>query len=301
MAKSIADIFADFREDALRQQQLFEKACDANVQLMELRQQIREAGARQLEAIVHGQSHSDAELERLEAAAAEIVRTQIHEPQFNCNRCKDTGKNADGLCICLLEKIYTNYYGAIHIDTLQKGFDDFQLSLFDDTETILAGKTQRQWMECYLELAKSYVADFPNNTKRNILMIGKAGLGKSFLLNCIAKAAKARDIDTLFIRSSELFGVFHAHRMGSGVDLSHLHRAKLLLVDDLGTEPITQNVSIEYLYNMVDKRLENGLHTVFATNVSNLQQRYDDRIASRLKSKDSSMCFYFEGRDLRLP
>ena len=84
-----------------------------------------------------------------------------------------------------------------------------------------------------------------------ILLVGKTGLGKSFLLYCAAKRAKDRDIDVLLIRANELFKLFFEHRLGEEVDLSYLHRAQLLLVDDIGTEPVTQNVSNEYFYLVI--------------------------------------------------
>jgi DNA replication protein DnaC len=132
-----------------------------------------------------------------------------------------------------------------------------------------------------------------------MVITGKTGLGKTYLLECVAKAAKEKGIDVMLIRAGELFRLFFDHRMGEDVDLGFLYRADLLLADDIGTEPITNNVSVEYFYELVSKRLDAKKHTVYSTNIDDLQQRYDDRIASRLNSKEDSLMLLFDGGDLR--
>ena len=86
------------------------------------------------------------------------------------------------------------------------------------------------------------------------------------------------------IRAGELFGAFFRHRMGEEMPLSFLQDAQLLLIDDLGTEPMTQNVTTEYLFDLLNRRIEAGRHTAVATNVEDLQARYGERISSRLES-----------------
>ncbi len=139
----------------------------------------------------------------------------------------------------------------------------------------------------------------PRTGKPNLMVTGKTGLGKTYLLECMAKEARGRDIDVMMIRAGSLFRLFFDHRMGEDVDLSYLHNAGLLLIDDIGTEPVTNNVSIEYFYELVSKRLEAKKHTVYSTNIDDIQKRYDDRIASRLNSKDDATILLFDGKDLR--
>jgi len=115
----------------------------------------------------------------------------------------------------------------------------------------------------------------------------------------MAKLARQKGMDVMLIRANELFSLFFGHRMGEEIDLSYLQNAKLLLIDDLGAEPITNNVSIEYFYDLIEKRLNKGLNTVFATNIDDLQKRYDERISSRLESKNDSIQLFFDGKDLR--
>ncbi len=299
MNKTIAEVFAEYKETALHRKHHYEKLCAENEEITALEERLKAARFEQLEAVVNGQSPSD-ELERLEARREQIIENSVKFPRYACDICQDTGSVNGQLCGCLLNKIYLQCYGAVDISSMPVDFSKFKLNVFDDETELPLGRTQRGLMKIYKKNAEKYINDFPENKRKNILMMGKAGLGKSYLLNCMAVAAKKRGIDALLLRAGGLHSLFFAHRMGEDVELSFLHSAKLLFVDDLGVEPITQNVSVEYLYDLINKRMEKGLHTVYATNVENLQKRYDDRIASRLEYADNTDMYLFDGNDLRM-
>lgn len=75
-----------------------------------------------------------------------------------------------------------------------------------------------------------------------------------------------------------------------------------LAVDDLGTEPMLRNITIEYLNTLVEERLRRGRHTGVSTNLTpgQLAERYGERIASRLLSPALCDVLGFQGKDLRL-
>lgn len=298
--KSFADAAADFKARGIRRRHLYERACAENPALAEVRGQIKQAGLEKLEHALRGQMSegTDRLLAGLEKKEQEILRG-MPAGRAGCDVCGDTGLANGGYCPCFLDYIYRNCYGAADIDRLPACFDQFDLSVFDNEKELLCGKTQWQLAEYARKTAREYIEDFPDSKRQNIVLAGKAGLGKTYLLHCMAKLARARGIDVMLIRANELFGLFHAHRMGGEVDLSYLQNAGLLLVDDLGTEPVTNNVSIEYFYDLVEKRLTGGLHTVYATNIDNLLKRYDERIASRLESRAQSIRLLLDGGDLR--
>lgn len=299
MNKTVADVLAEYKETALHRRHHFERLCAANKELSQIEDELKILRFEQLGALLSGEG-ATAALEELEAKRDEIIKDSIRFPRYACEICGDTGSFEGNPCNCLLEKIYAQCYGAVYISSLPQGFDKFKLDAFDDKNMLPVGYTQRGLMKIYKKNAEKYINDFPGNQRKNILMMGKAGLGKSYLINCMAVEAKKKGADVLLMRAGELHSLFFAHRMGEDVDLSFLHNAKLLLVDDLGAEPITQNVSVEYLYSLINKRIEKGLHTVYATNVENLQKRYDDRIASRLEYRDYTDIYLFGGSDLRM-
>ena len=76
----------------------------------------------------------------------------------------------------------------------------------------------------------------------------------------------------------------------------------LLLIDDLGTEPLWENITLEQIFALLEHRIQNGLHTVISTNynLENLQSRYTRRIYSRLLDQRHSLVLQFQGQDVRL-
>ena len=75
----------------------------------------------------------------------------------------------------------------------------------------------------------------------------------------------------------------------------------LLVLDDLGSEPVIPNVSFEWLFAVINERTLAGLATVCSTNLtlSQLQTRYDDRFMSRLCDKNTTLVLHLTGENLR--
>ena len=85
----------------------------------------------------------------------------------------------------------------------------------------------------------------------------------------------------------------------SGSDtLKILINADLLILDDLGSEFQT-NFNESALYNILNSRINRGLPTIISSNLSgkDLQQKYNDRIVSRLLSVYKLLLFV--GQDIR--
>ncbi len=74
-----------------------------------------------------------------------------------------------------------------------------------------------------------------------------------------------------------------------------------MLIDDLGTEPMMRNITVEYLFTLLNERMAAKRHTVVATNLTpvQLQERYGERVASRLLDKTCCAPVQLRGRDLR--
>ena len=81
-----------------------------------------------------------------------------------------------------------------------------------------------------------------------------------------------------------------------------LLESDFLFIDDLGTEPIINNVTLNYLFLVLAERDRFEKPVIITTNLSpeNILDRYGERIYSRLSSKLTSANFYIEGKDLRL-
>ena len=82
---------------------------------------------------------------------------------------------------------------------------------------------------------------------------------------------------------------------------SALIEVPLLLIDDLGTEPMMRNITLEYLFTLLNERIAAKRHTVIATNLTpaQLKERYGERVASRLLDRSICAPVQFKGKDLR--
>ena len=71
-------------------------------------------------------------------------------------------------------------------------------------------------------------------------------------------------------------------------------------MDDLGTE-FSSQFSTACIYNLLNTRQNKGLSTIISTNLSarDLQERYEDRITSRIVGMDTRI-LQFVGKDNRL-
>ena len=81
--------------------------------------------------------------------------------------------------------------------------------------------------------------------------------------------------------------------------LSLVQECDLLILDDLGTEFLSQFVT-SMLYNIINTRLLEGRPTIISTNLTfqEISKRYTDRLASRLFGGYEQ--FEFVGRDVRI-
>ena len=137
------------------------------------------------------------------------------------------------------------------------------------------------------------------------MLMGNSGLGKSFLLNCVARRLIERGFSPVKLTAYRLFEAMRGAGFGDeqkAREFDRLMGAEILLIDDLGTEPMVRNITVEYLFSLINERTGGGMHTVIATNLSfeDLKNRYTERISSRLLDKNGFEVVGLAGEDLRL-
>ncbi|MEA5002239.1 MAG: ATP-binding protein [Christensenella sp.] len=299
--KTIGDLLADFELKHARKRHANENKRAKNKEIQQLETKKRTLLLKKLECafLVDGSSDEyDQEIQELEETQKKIEQEQGISVAYDCAVCEDTGVVNGQYCNCFLKEIYCQIFHAIDPDTL--AIKDMDVTIFDHTEAIIDDLTQLDLVKIAYGIGDRYISDFPATRKQNMLILGKTGLGKTWLLHNMAAKANRKKIDTCLIRSNALFEAFFKHRMGEDIPLAFLKNADLLMIDDLGTEPITQNVTIEYFFDLLNYRLEEKKHTIIATNIDDLQKRYDDRIYSRLKDTSRCLTLRFSGQDLRL-
>ena len=221
-----------------------------------------------------------ADLDKARAArAAALARLGLTEadlePKYDCPVCRDTGIADGRICKCAVDLFIRSAAGGLAVP-----LNDF------------AAVTPRPFQEKYYRILKSFAERFPATNKRVVLLLGGAGVGKTMLAGCVADAVvKAMTAFGFTDRMSRYHTTFDDSREGL---LRPVLDCDLLILDDLGAEPVYRNVTREYLYLVVNERNTAGRHTLITSNldVDGLTARYGERTASRLL--DKSICYAAE-------
>jgi DNA replication protein DnaC len=240
---------------------------------------------------------SEEELRLIDKRLQEVKETNgIGEYRniYICSKCNGTGYCNGVLCSCVRTKAYKELFSAKLPVDLKSSYDAFDSHIFTDQEQLDEAEATKLFLQ-------DYAARFPDNEKKMIVLSGAPGLGKSFHLEGLIHLLSEKEDDICLISAYRLFEAFHRNRLGDFDDIRIIYDARILAVDDLGSEPVTQNVTREYLFDMLTYRMEKGLYTFFVTNndVRQLQERYSGRVVSRMIGEDS-IYLTFEGKDLRL-
>ena len=217
-------------------------------------------------------------------------------PSYACPLCQDTGYVGSPVkrkCACLLKLEQQNRVEAGRINE-REVFSHFSDSIYPDEASLVNGRK-------ILAYCQKYAETLPSPKIPQLYLFGQAGRGKSFMGNAIAARAIERGIDTLRLT---------AYRMteevlnGFSTNVSPLPRftqVPLLVLDDLGTEPMIPNVTAEALFAIADQRNSGRLATVYISNLTKdgLRERYGDRIASRIMDENITRSIEFKGNSLR--
>ena len=224
------------------------------------------------------------------------------EPVYRCPKCRDTGLMGDEerrRCDCARPILLSL---ADTVGTQEESFEAFDLNVFPDTVPEGMEITQREEMRIIRDLCEAYAGRFPAQQPRDLLLYGSSGLGKSYLLCCIARRLGERGMNVCLVSAYDVIRRMRDAFFGREDDTAELYDADLLLIDDLGMEPMMENITLEQLFQLINVRRSRRLPMVISTNltIGDLKARYTERIASRLL--DSGLCraVPLKGADIRL-
>ena len=309
---SLKRILAEYEQERLQRQQALKQRTQAAYalcpELEKLQQQRQEAICSLAKPAAPQERAAAAERVRkilgdLDQKQAALLR-ELGLPsdhlmlQYRCEVCRDTGYVGDGVrtpCACLVRRQLQEAAALTGADQTQR-FETFDTAIFPEENQ------QRQMLNAK-KLLEAYAAAFPDTKTRDLVLMGKPGLGKTFLINCLAN--RLLDLGVTGVRKTTAYQLTASILQGirEGTDPSSLYiKAPLLLIDDLGTEPLIQNVTVESLFSILNERQNAGLHTVVATNLHPpaIQERYGERVASRLLDARSTAILHLQGENLRL-
>ncbi len=140
------------------------------------------------------------------------------------------------------------------------------------------GRQAFTWLEGYRDARRRAVP------WRNLAILGGVGTGKTWTACAIARALLMEDtVPVTVVTVADMLAAIRPATGGMDVDLLHFSAAPVLVLDDLGTERLTEWGS-EQLYRLADERCRNDRPTIVTSNLSGdqIKATYDRRTVERL-------------------
>ena len=135
--------------------------------------------------------------------------------------------------------------------------------------------------------------------------MGKPGTGKTFLASCMANTIMQRGYSVVFLTAFETVErMLKYHTTFDATKTTYLAPlldCDLLIIDDLGSEGIYRNVTVEYFFHVINERRLANKTTLITSNltVNEIGIRYGERTASRLFDKSACYTREFTFADAR--
>lgn len=218
----------------------------------------------------------------------------------DCPRCGDSFFVGGSLCSCVRNEVARRMFRDAGICADGPSFERFDLNLFSESKRAGNGLSVREYMRRLRDACADYAERFPDNPAVNRVFYGASGVGKTYMLDCIARRAIERGhwvVRTTAFRVNETM----AKAMFERADPDSLFECDLLALDDLGVEPLLNKVTIASLTNLFNERAQQGKPFILSTNLNpeEILRRYGERLFSRLMDTRTTKIYEFEGTDLR--
>lgn len=266
-----------------------------------------------VQGILRGESSPEALPESMEVLSGEI-RSALQAagfpedylaPVYRCPSCRDTGYVGERIrrqCGCLQERYQRLLRREIGLpENGEETFERFDPGVFPEEKAEGSRYSQREAMELIRESCEHWADAYPKQTPRDLILSGKSGLGKTFLLHAMANRLLERGVQVLLISAYSFLETARRSYFENDGRLEELMDCPVLMLDDLGSEPMLQNVTIEQLFQLINERQRRNRATVISTNLNQdeLKRRYTERIASRITDRRSCLYLPLRGRDIR--
>ncbi len=231
--------------------------------------------------------------EKCNKRLAQLGITSI-EPSFSCKKCNDKGVINGKYCDCLIDevnKILKKESGFFNLES----FDNANFDIFEN----------KDFIKKLYDLARKWCHS--NFDKYLLFLSGQTGVGKTHLIKCMANELinlhKVVLLTSSFAMHQDFIKSYSCRDPEEKqIIIEKYLNAEVLFIDDLGTELRQPNITVNYLYQVLNERKINRMPTIITSNldIADINDYYDERIASRIADKSSSICLYINGEDLRL-
>ncbi len=283
-----ADIAKNYPDIAAAQRELTDIAIDISSKIIKMPQEAEEL--RRLGGLLLAEQRRTV----ADMLAKHDLPPDYLEAQYVCHKCRDTGRVGGEICGCIAQFVVNAGFAGSGINYAES-FANFDPNLYRDEK-------QRKVICRIRDYCESYAADFPTNDKRDLLLIGYPGVGKTFLLNCIGGRVLGRGHSVLKLSAYRLMQIVMDSFRNTEGERPDFSMPELLIIDDLGAEPMINNVTVETLLSILCERQDANKATLTASNydIDTLKQVYGERVASRLLSPRTTRIIEIKLDDIRL-
>lgn len=283
---------------------------------LELQRMLLQTGVKAGKAVVSGADVKEELLKLKEANLAQQKELRVIferagvpedylEPHFFCGKCEDKGYIDGKRCACMEALLREKAFEKLNrLSPLSlSSFDTFSLDYYSDERTD-SGPAPRRRMSQILNYCIKYAKEFTLQSD-SLVFCGATGLGKTHLALAIANEVTNMGFGVVYCSAPEVVQALEKEQFSRNADDKDdgVRRAlldcDLLILDDLGTEFITQFTS-GAVYNVFNSRLTAGKPTVISTNLSlkQMEKYYSERFVSRVSGSCQRLDFI--GNDVRV-
>ncbi|HIW56762.1 MAG TPA: ATP-binding protein [Firmicutes bacterium] len=281
---------------------------NAAPEFIQIENSMQRAGTQLLKSVLHGNTDDFEKIKSIiqkkQAEKAELLRNldlpeDYLDEKYDCDICGDTGFDDNGRrCECLKKLINKYIIQNSNMSEIMKSqrFDTLDFTLYSETNKLPNGRTEREQINRIYNAALKFANTFDEDN-RNLLLIGNAGTGKTFLSSCIANRALERGKTVYYQTAYPLFELMENIKFGKNNDdpeaaadmaytAKYLRQVDLLIIDDLGSEFTTQFTAAAF-FDLLNARLTSGKSVILSTNLSldDLETLYSRRVSSRLQGE----------------
>lgn len=235
------------------------------------------------------------QMEKKSIILANRLPPNIYDIWWDCEKCKDTGFVKAGVkCECRLKEEMQARWQASGLSPEQEKqtFANFSLEWYEDKERY------RNILEKALAFTENVIK---GDKTDNLLFHGPVGTGKTHLCSAIANHVLQAGISVVYLKTGILLDLIRNAKFDPEKGTSYiesLYRVGLLILDDLGTENLT-DFAKEQIFLLLDMRLNYHLPWVISTNLSPnaLDAHYELRFIDRIMG--TSQVLKFTGESIR--
>lgn len=282
--------------------------------LLEIDDQINQLGIKYNRLILFSKGNTPALLVGLKQELASLSNEKVElfnshgisadslNPQYECDKCCDTGyvnaSTGSQRCSCYKQQIINYLFSASNISlTGDESFGNFNELLYPaEVDHVKYGIaiSPRENINSIKDTCVDFTKNIDDPNQKNLFFSGRTGVGKTFLSFCIARELINQGRTALYLTAPMMFDIITEYKMKAYKEdnfnddrYQSIFSVELLIIDDLGTEPLSDARYAELLNILNTRQARNAVSackTIISTNMSpkKLFELYSERITSRI-------------------